>query len=1136
MRRLGPAAWLILALSTSRAIAGDEPRPTSDPAAAEFFEKEVRPILAERCQGCHGASKHKNGLRLDSRAAALAGGITGPAVVPGKPEESLLIDAINYGDLQMPPKAKLTAPEIAALTKWVALGAPWPGDASKPAARPAFDLKERAKHWSFQPLRDPAPPAVKAADWPITPVDRFLLAALEAKGLQPAGEADRRALIRRVTFDLIGLPPTPAEVEAFVADPAPDAYEKVVDRLLSSPHYGERWGRHWLDLVRFAETAGHEFDYDTPNAFRYRDYVIRAFNDDLSYDRFVVEHIAGDLLDPPRCHPVEGFNESVLATGFFALGEGTHSPVDVREDQVRRIDNQIDVLSKAFLGLTVACARCHDHKFDPISTRDYYALAGHLRSTRHQHAFLDPPARIGTKVAELSALKAAMAAELTGGHVGLDVAAGLMATRVATPQPLPAGERGSNHPPSPVGEGRGEGGGASPAAKPITLTLPLGGGDRKDLPLPHGERAGVRGTTVAEAPNDGLLRRWREALRNQQAPSPDHPLYAWAALSDPSASRRRIVEGLKARPAAADDSVLFEDFNAPSFGDWSVTGDAFGDGPSRPGDWRPGEEGPIPVAAGQAHSGLVSDRLQGVLRSKTFTIQHKYIHYLASGRRGRINLVVDGLEKIRDPIYGGLTIRVDGADARRWYAQDVGMWGGQEAYIEIADGAAVAYDSGRAEFSPGDGFIAVDEIRFSDQAAPPPRAGRFALDVLDDPEADTPEGLAARFGRAVESALDDWRAGRLGAGGRDAERVAVLGWLTDRGLIRLGAIPDDLRARYRAVEATIPPPTLAPAVIDGTGEDERVLVRGNHNTPGDVVPRRFLEAIAGPDQAAPRAGSGRLELARRMVDRSDPLLPRVMVNRIWKHHFGEGLVRSPDDFGVMGQPPTHPELLDWLASRFVEGGWSIKRLHRLMVLSRAYRMRSVPVPGSERIDPDNRLLHRTNVRRLEAEAIRDAMLAASGRLDPTMFGPSVPPHLTPFMDGRGRPAASGPLDGDGRRSLYLNVRRNFLTPMLLAFDFPAPASTMGRRNVSNVPAQALTLLNDPFVIDQARLWADRLLAPPGRSRDDRLRDLYLTAFGRPPSDAERAEALAFLAGDDGPRGWAELCHVLFNVKEFIFVR
>jgi hypothetical protein len=788
-------------------------------------------------------------------------------------------------------------------------------------------------------------------------------------------------------------PPTPEELATFEADKSPGAYEKVVNRLLASPHYGERWARHWLDLVRYAETAGHEFDYDILGAWRYRDYVIRAFNNDVPYDQFVIEQVAGDLLDPPRRHPTEGLNESILGTGFYFLGEGVHSPVDLQDEEARRVDNQIDVFSKTFLGLTVACARCHDHKFDPISTRDYYALAGYLRSSRHQQAFIDPPQRIGAKVAALEAIKAEVTARLNQRR---------KASNLTPVAPTAAGVR-------------------APASGRATL--------------------GARERTLS------------------------HP-----------------------DPPADDSSVLFEDFDQDIYAGWSVTGDAFGTRPTCPGDWRWNEDQIEFVAPGQAHSGLVSDRLQGVLRLRSFTIPRKFIHYRAQGANGRINLVIDGFEKIRDPIYGGLTIAIDHPDGPRWYSQNVAMWVGHRAYIEIADGAAVDFTGGRSTYLAGDGFIAVDEIWFSDNASP--------------------------FSRPAQ----------LCAG----EPIP----LQDPALMALAA-------RYHETEMTIPPPTLAPAIADGTGDDERIHIRGNAKTLGEIVPRRFLEVIDGPHQPPPESGSGRLDLARRMVRPSNPLLARVLVNRLWQHHFGEGLAASPDDFGVMGRPPSHPELLDWLASRFIESGWSIKSLHRLMVLSRAYRMQSMPRGDAERIDPENRLWHRMNLRRLEAEAIRDAMLAVSGQLNRTLYGPSIAPHLTLFMEGRGRPTTSGPLDGDGRRSLYLSVRRNFLNTILLAFDFPPPATTMGKRNVSNVPAQALTLLNDPFVIEQAQRWADRIMAKGVADRAADLDALYRLAFSRPPTNRECAEALAFL--DDRSRAsnerqaWSDLCHVLFNVKEFLFI-
>ena len=399
MNRSGLIAGLALLLVAPAVAAPSSKAADDDTAGLEFFEAKVRPLLVNRCQSCHGGGKAKGGLRLDTRATALGGGDTGPALVPGKPDESLLVEAIRYGEaLQMPPKSKLPAEEIAVLTRWVEQGAPWPvgRESAPPGTVKPFNLRERAGHWSLQPVQDPAPPEVKDQAWPLNPVDRFLLAKLEAKGLKPAAEAEKPTLIRRLTFDLIGLPPKPEEVEAFVADASPDAYETLVERLLASPHYGERWGRHWLDLVRFAETSGHEFDYDIPLAYRYRDYVIRAFNADLPYDQFVVEQLAGDLLPEPRRDPSTGTNESILGTGSYRFHEGVHSPVDLREDGAAKFDSQIDVLSKAFLGLTIACARCHDHKFDAITTRDYYALNGYARQLP-ACARLPRPARPGIR-------------------------------------------------------------------------------------------------------------------------------------------------------------------------------------------------------------------------------------------------------------------------------------------------------------------------------------------------------------------------------------------------------------------------------------------------------------------------------------------------------------------------------------------------------------------------------------------------------------------------------------------------------------------------------------------------------------------------------------------------------------------
>jgi hypothetical protein len=942
MRLSAAVALVVLTGGLRPPLAG-----AAEPVDAEFFEKKVRPVLLAHCVGCHGPEKQKGGLRLDSRAAVLKGGDTGPAVNVTDPAKSLLLQMIRYdGDVKMPPKGRLAGADAAVLTAWVSGGAPWPETGSAAQATAAkFDLAARAKaHWSFQQITRPSVPGAGQ------PIDAFLLAKLTAAGLTFAPPADKRVLLRRVYFDLIGLPPTPEQIDAFLKDPSPDAYEKVVEKLLASPHYGERWGRHWLDLVRYAETHGHEFDFEIPDAWRYRDYVIRAFNADLPYDRFLTEHIAGDLLPDPRRNPADGTNDSLAATGFWFFHEALHSPVDVRKDQADRIDNMIDVFGKSVLGLTLACARCHDHKFDPIGTKDYYALFGVLASSRYQRAFVDDETATAKVLDELKAA-------------------------------------------------RGE------------LDRLLASGGRQPPEVPANE---------APANND-----WRSR------------------------------------------SIPFERFDGDWRSRWDATGLAF----------RP-ESGP-----GYPHSGRESGKLAGALRSPTFTIDGPYLAARLAGRDAKARLVLNGLQLIQAPIYGGLAQPVNHGEDLRWVVFDLAMWKGHTAYLELLD--------------DGPGYVAVTEVWFADRPPPNENGDRVApVPAAELPPArrDNPEAK------------------------KHFERV-------------------------RELEAKIPAPRRAVAMRDAAGRNERVFIRGNHKNLGAEAPRGFPEAFGAPPFAGP--GSGRLELARAVTDPKNPLVARVMVNRIWKHHFGEGIVRTPDDYGYQGQPPTHPELLDWLATEFVARGWSVKQMHRLMVTSTAYKQASRATPDQAAravtADPLNKLLHRQNVRRLEAEAIRDAILLVSGRLDRTTGGPGVLPYLTEHQVGRGRPSP-GPLDGNGRRSVYLQVRRNFLNPMFAAFDYPTPFTTIGRRSVSNVPAQALAMLNNPFVLQQARRWATRVIAAPGVGPAERVRGMYEGAFGRPPTAAELEGATAFVAGQsaeygkpDHPTAWADLAHVLFNAKEFIFV-
>ncbi|MEX0938392.1 MAG: PSD1 and planctomycete cytochrome C domain-containing protein [Pirellulales bacterium] len=1160
------AASLLQACSAQAADPAQPEPPKFDAAALEFFESHVRPILVERCHECHGPDTQEAGLRLDARSTIERGGDSGPAIVPGKPDQSLLVDAVNYGDIvQMPPRSKLPADEIATLTRWVAMGAPWPAESDVAAAGgyDEFNLAERAQHWSFQPVREFAPPDAQTHDWPGAPIDRFILARLEEAGIAPAPPADKRTLIRRVTFDLVGLPPTPEEIDAFLADASPDAFARVVDRLLASPHYGERWARHWLDLVRYAATCGHEFDYAVPHAYRYRDYVIRALNADVPYDQFLTEHLAGDLLPDPRRHPVHDYNESILGTGFLFLGERTHAPVDVAKDEAERVNNQIDVVSKTFLGLTVACARCHDHKFDPIRTDDFYALAGYLKSSRMQEALLDPHQKIATAAGQLRQLRDEGTALLRDVAASTDLTGDKFARYL-----LAASEV--------IGAEQNDAGSAAVARL----------AEKYELDAPQ-------------------LTRVSQTLRKAAANDVQHPLHAWQTLTAPADDKgfaRRRARLLKESPGAGSSSSdlngwfprkhraspkIFEDFS-DGYDGWFVTGDAFGDGPTQPGQWAVSESKLALATPGIADSGAIAPRLQGVLRSPTFRIERPRIDYRLAGKKGRVRLIIDSyvMDVYSRLLFEPCIVDVDTDGQFRWHRQNVSKYVGHRAHIELID--------------HGDGYVAVDEIRFTDERPLPKESNPVTAAVLASPEVQSPEELAGRYAALWDRAIARWSSDGAATARGDKPAVApggqqlssahsqLINWALASGLVEetdatrtqarrdkpavapgfvapaavapgvesldvsavalveetgtCAARLDQLRTRVGELDAALPEPMLALAAADGTGQNERVHIRGSHVNLGREVARRPLEVSGGLEHFAAGQGSGRLELARRWTDPAHPLVARVMVNRLWQHHFGAGLVATPDNFGIAGQPPSHPELLDYLAGQFIRDGWSLKQMHRRMLLSSAYQMSSRGQPASEAADPTNRLLHRVPVRRLEAEAVRDAVLTVSGRLDRTMFGPGVLPHLTPFMTGRGRPE-SGPLDGKGRRSLYVEVRRNFLSPMLLAFDFPQPFSTVGRRSVSNVPAQALTLLNDPLVIEQARLWASRITNDANTSDRARIERMYLEAFSRPPTGEETDAAVAFLQSQSGQyehdgqrRAWEDLAHVLMNVKEFIFIQ
>ncbi len=761
-----PCRWTLplfalVLLMAPAARAGDS-KPS--PQALEFFEAKIRPLLAEHCLACHGVKKQQAGLRLDTRAAALQGSDSGPVLVPGHPEKSLLLKAVRHqGDLKMPPKSKLPQSAIDDLAAWVKMGAPWP---ETPAVVKHAGKDTWKTHWAFQPVRPVAVPPVKNATLVKTPVDAFLQTALEAKGLSLAPAADRRTLLRRVTFDLHGLPPTAAEIEAFEKDQSPDAYEKVVDRLLASPRYGERWGRHWLDLARYADTKGYVFTEERRYAFAYtyRDYVIRAFNEDLPYDQFILQQLAADQL------PLGADKRPLAAMGFLTLGRRFLNNVhDI-------IDDRIDVTTRGLLGLTVSCARCHDHKYDPIPTADYYSLHGVFLSSQ----------------------------------------------------------------------------------------------EPKELPL------------IGETPRTPEYLAFEKELK----------------------TRERAVAEFK----------------------------------------------------------------------------EKNKQELAAKNR-----------KFRDAL------------------------------------------------------------------------------------------------KALQKKVDAWQAG-----------------------------------------SPFAPPRAMVLVDRAAPVQARVLKRGSPNTPGPLVPRQFLGVLAGPQRKPFQKGSGRLELAQAIASKDNPLTARVLVNRLWRHHFGAGLVTTPSDFGTRSDPPSHPELLDYLAKRFVDEGWSVKKLHRLMLLAHAYRQQSGVVPQAARVDPENRLLWRQNRRRLEFEALRDSLLAVSGKLDLKMGGAAVNIVTAPFS---------------GRRSVYGFIERQNLPGLFRTFDFASPDASTAQRYQTTVPQQALFLMNSPFVLEQARLLAHRPEVTGPVQPAARVQQLYRVVFGRAADADEVRLGVAFVQaatretppGAQGLGPWERYAQVLLLSNEFAFV-
>lgn len=923
------------------------------------------------------------------------------------------------------------------------------------------------KLWSLQPVRKVAVPRVthegKRVDHP---VDAFILKSLAADKLPLSPEADRRTLIRRLSFALIGLPPAAGRVEQFVADADPRAYEKLVDELLASPYFGERWARHWMDVVRYADTHGTEHDAWLPHAWRYRDYLIRAFNDDLPYDQFVREHIAGDLLPQPRWDREQHLNESLTATAWWRLVEFNQTPVDVKAEEVLTVDHQIDAFSKAFLGLTVSCARCHDHKFDPIPQRDWHGLYSILASTRTSMRTVDDPARLRAHMAGLTDLKTSLRAEL---------AASWKRQLLQWPDALKT---------------------AGEAAASSTAALEQ---ERTRWMKAFGEEAQKRSPALTP-----LLKALQGNGRlSASGPSPSVPRFA--------------------------------DFAMNSTVDWFATGDL--DRTAVAGEFSVAPEGTRILDAiypAGRYSHLLSDKQAGTLRSPNFTLTNKFVSALVCGdNNARVRVVLENFQG-DSLLFDAINPKLNDRTALRWVTMRVReTWLGRRAYLELVPRDDMTYVGivKDARKLPVDGRSAagIREVVLHDGAKlSEPVPWPLSLENLPDRDA-----LQARFVEAVGQAIDDWAGIRC-----DDTQALFLNALLQADLLDNDSSHCASLVRYREIEARIPVPTRVVAVVDeGPGLAEPFFNRGDHLQAGKPVPRQFLQAF-GKGTAYTSPGSGRLELAQDVI--TSPLAARVMANRMWHHLFGAGLVRTTDNFGKLGETPSHPELLDWLAGEFTNQRWSVKSLVRLLVTTRTFRSSVESTKVARARDPENRLLSHAHLRRLDGESLRDAILHASGRLDVTPFGPGVP-VVIPKSHEESYSPQSGPLDGNGRRSLYLEVRRNHPDPFLCAFDQPNPVSPAGRRETTNVPAQSLTLLNDPFVREQAERLAKQALAR-GTDPVTRIQWLYQTTIGRPATETEVVRAGEFIIGqaalDEGSEldAWRDLAHAMFNLKEFAYLR
>ncbi len=1129
---------------------GDVSTKEPTPEAIDFFESKIRPLLLNRCVECHGDSEPEGELSLVSRDGLLRGGKLGPVVTPGKPKESLLISAINHDEfLKMPPKEKLPTNELVLLSKWVAMGAPWPAPLSKDTLKqplpnselnpeknlePVSFTEEQKSFWAYQPLRWPTPSQESTNDWTSSPIDAFVLEKLQAKGLVPASPATRQDLIRRATYDLIGLPPSVEEIEVFLNDSSPNAFSVVVDRLLASPRYGEKWGRHWLDVARFADSNGLDENIAYANAFRYRDYVISSFNKDTPYDRFVQEQIAGDLLEPGPEENLQNKDslDRFVATGFLVIGAKMLAEDDPLKMQMDIIDEQMSTLCQAFMGMTIGCARCHDHKFDPIPTADYYALAGIFKSTKTMEnhkvvaKWFERPLATKTELEEMAVVDREIATSndaiarlnqdcraRVSKEIQNSIANALMATVLYENFAAQAKEKHTR------------------------------GLDQTDRPYPvTGGYALVeaegfqRGTVVRESENYGkeigviishgaanaeydidVQHAGRYAIEIRYAAEDRRPV-------------RLLLDGVEVKPAILAETT----------GSWQPDGQ----------NWFVG--GLMNLSAGPH-----------VLRfesKKVFPHIDKFA--LVFQNEGAWPFDTEPISLSRSGMDLGITYPV--LSLWRSYFDTIRKPKKDEASQESFFSLWLRFRDIKDDFETASQQVFMELEAETPLRQKTPSALR---DALLSVRPTSLKHVAVAFEVAANRVLAKDEI--VGAERANVETEKLRNELLSKASPLSGPKNDIERfhsesERARSVELEValaeikgrrPNPPMAMSVTEAKPEDLKIHLRGSHIVFGKLAKRRFPQILASTQQTPIREStSGRLELAQWMTRPDHQLTSRVIVNRIWHWHFGRGIVSSVDNFGLLGQKPTHPELLDWLASQFVANDWSIKHLHRTIMLSQTYQMRPQVQAGAAEMDPENELRWQFHRRRLTGEETRDSIVAVGAGLDATMYGTLMKVENHNYVNSTG---AGGVLNyANARRSIYLPVIRSGMFEVLQTLDFPDPAMSSGERQTSTAAPQALLMMNSDLVHEQTQIIAQQLA---NASMDDaqRISAAYRRILKRPPTIVEIIAAATFLRDARGnPRlnssepkqvkpkpselsneisFWQGLCRVLISSNEFSYV-